>query len=242
MPVVEQRQPAWLWPSVGAAAAVLVFILAFMVTARPGRRDTREAVNVVQPSPPAVTEPVPSVTAPATPDLLTPPPVTTMPPAAVTMPPPAPAAPVEPTPATQTPKPGLIPQSVTKPAPHVKTPPAQIIKEKTIIVREKAPEPRTRVAGGLMEHRSPDDRAATRTPWPDEFRDSRLPKELQWDNGRWRAQNLRTIEDADTSLKLGGSLPDGTTFFVREDASEPYDAVLILIPGETDKYVEYQRR
>lgn len=138
-------------------------------------------------------------------------------------------SPTDPAPAV-TPLPVPAPAAAPAPAPVPPQEPAlakepqvttiikpEVVREKTVIIRE----PRT-------------------PPGTAFFRNTRLPKELRFEDHPWTARDTVTVEDPAAELISAGQTEDGKELFVRTEDREPYDSLFIAVPDQTRLFVEYQ--
>lgn len=132
------------------------------------------------------------------------------------------------------PPPAVTPAPIPAPAvtPPATTPPQEppvttiikpeVVREKTVIIRE----PRT-------------------PPGPALLRNTRLPRELRFEERQWTARDTVTVGDPALELTSVGLTPDGKELFVRVDDREPYDSLFVIVPDQTRPdqtrlFVEYQ--
>lgn len=148
---------------------------------------------------------------------------------------PVPVTPSTPSsPSTVTPPPAepVRPERPVAPAKPAPAPKPTVIKEKTVIIREGHPSTAP-VPPGPQATPAP-----TPAPAPGTFLDTGMPKDLTFNDSTFRAQDTTTMTQ--DQLKSIGTAADGTELFVSANATEPYQSVLAVVPGETDKYVRYQ--
>ncbi len=222
------RQP-WFWAILAAVVALFIFTMAIVAS---NRGDAPDSTTVVQaPSPPDSPEivPFPPPGAPATP------------------PPAEPTQPVEPSPPA-------APAEPTQPA----SPP--VVRERTIIIeREDGTREEGERAGEGAVTRHPSTTGKTGEPTPSErkspkpaetapaapsqkeFRSTGMPMELRFEDRTWRAAEERTIADTTAELRTIGNAEDGAEVYVRKNAKEPYDRILVPLLDEEGKFVEYRR-
>jgi hypothetical protein len=217
MPVVVYRQP-WFWGLIVALCALLVFGVVSLAS-NSNREEPQSTTIVQQPAPP----PAPSPSSPAI--IPVPgPSVSSIPPAPPVRPV-EPARPAEPKSATGSGLPTIIKQV------------PQIIKEKTVVIREKAPA-KPDSSNSSPNGLSPSGPASGA---PSLFQDTGLPKEFRFEDGRWRAMGTVTIADSST-LQSAGTSDDGQALWARSTATEPYTTLLVQVPEEMGRYVQYRKQ
>jgi hypothetical protein len=216
MPTEIYRRP-WFWAAILALIAVLVF--GIVIAASGPDRNAEGTTTVVQTPPPA-----PESAAPA-PIIPVPPP--SMPPV-VSAPAPSP----------------VLPERPAAPAPVLKPPPPQIVREKTVIIREKAPKaspPKPATPAPDPGSSIPPGPSASRGA-TDEFGATGLPKQVRYDDLQWQAAKTMTVQNPDQTLQQIGTTEDGTAIYVSVNAQEPYLTILCAVPDEQGKFVEYRKR
>jgi sRNA-binding protein len=147
--------------------------------------------------------------------------------------------------------------------------PPQVIHEKTVIVKSNEAEKRKadearkqadqakrraddarRKAESQTSKRDEDTSSTPRAPSDkgrepvvakDVFQNTGLAREIHYDSARWKATRTVTV-DPERKLTEVGSADEGMSLMVSENATEPYKTILIAVPDEDGKYVEYRRQ
>jgi len=229
MPVVWYRQP-WFWAVIVAVAAIFIFGMVIAASG-PNRQAGGDTTTVVQQPAPAPAEnetyipvpvPAPSASAPSA----------------------TPAPPVQPARPAQ-------PEKPAKERVIVKEQP-KIIHKETVVIRDRAPEKddASRSADRNRDAAPAEDDPASSLPGPrsgagpvvalDTFQTTGLPKRMSFNDSEWKANRIVTV--VPDKLKDAGTAEDGQALMVSMNATEPYATVLVAIPNETDKYVEYKKQ
>ncbi len=239
MPVVVYRQP-WFWAVVIAVVALLTF--GIVIAASGPNRDANDTTTVIQqpsPQPETAVVPVPTPGLGGTGSA-----------GSTTAPTPAPARPEEPE----------RPVRPATPPPTARPEPPQVIRERTVIIREgnrdKEPAANKPGTGSTTPPLTPppapsDPDAGTdssampggsgRVLAQDVFQRTGLPKEISFDTTRWQATRVVTVTP-DKRLTEAGTTEDGQSVMVSENAVAPFQTVLIATPDDPERYVEYRRK